>query len=255
MKLLFSEYKSDYSNYIFPYAIWALPDHNEHTAEILDRGFLPSSYNLDRFYMCRHVRVNLEEYTPSSENRRILRKGQNISFGLIEQKDYEFSEKRRKFCKSYADEKFGRDIMTNEKLDRLFTSPVCSHVMSFIDDASQKEAGIVVLHLEHPKAAFYYYAFYDLNHANKSLGMYMMTATVGFMKERGFRNIYLGSCYSRNALYKTQFKGFEFWNGFRWSKDVKELKYLIDRDANDVDKHLLENPEFIEKFYPHGVEK
>ncbi len=255
MKLLFSEYKSDYSNYIFPYAICAIPEQNEQSADILDRGFLPGSYNLDRFYMCRHIRVKLADYAPSSENRRILRKGEGVSFSLVGSKDFELTKERQQFCKNYADVKFGRDVMTNEKLERLFSSPVCSHVMLFTDAGTRQEVGIVVLYLENPRAAFYYYAFYDLNHANKSLGMYMMTATVGLLQEAGFQHLYLGSCYSRNALYKTQFKGVQFWNGFRWSMDIEELKYLIDRDANDVDKHLLETKEYLEKFYPQGVDK
>ena len=70
MKLLFSEYKSDYNNYIFPYAIWAIPEQKETPALIFNKGFLPSSAELGRFYMCRHLRVRLGQFTPSSENRR-----------------------------------------------------------------------------------------------------------------------------------------------------------------------------------------
>jgi len=59
MKLIFSENRSDYSNYIFPYAIWAIPEANETPAKIFARGFLPSSRDLDRFYLCRQIRINL----------------------------------------------------------------------------------------------------------------------------------------------------------------------------------------------------
>ena len=79
MKLLFSEHKPDYGNYIFPYAIWAVPERGESPADIFNAGFLPSSRNLDRFYLCRHVRVNLEKFKPSSENRRVLRKGESVA--------------------------------------------------------------------------------------------------------------------------------------------------------------------------------
>ena len=78
MKLLFSEAKADYANYIFPYAVWAFPEAGETPADLFNAGFLPSSRNLDRFYMCRHVRVRLAQFTPSSENRRILRKGEGL---------------------------------------------------------------------------------------------------------------------------------------------------------------------------------
>ncbi|HZL78291.1 MAG TPA: hypothetical protein VFC17_05510, partial [Candidatus Limnocylindrales bacterium] len=59
MKLLFSEQNSDYEHYQFPYAIWAVPEPGETPSDIFNAGFLPSSRNLDRFYLCRQVRVNL----------------------------------------------------------------------------------------------------------------------------------------------------------------------------------------------------
>ena len=82
--------------------------------------------------------------------------------------------------------------------------------------------------------------------------MFMMTSALQHVQKLGYNFIYLGSCYSRNALYKTQFAGFQFWNGFRWSDNLLELKYLIQRDSQDVDKHLLETPEFIDEYYPKG---
>ena len=60
MKLLFSEAKADYGNYIFPYAIWAFPEAGETAADLFQCGFLPSSRELDRFYLCRQVRVASE---------------------------------------------------------------------------------------------------------------------------------------------------------------------------------------------------
>ena len=87
MKLVFSESQPDYGHYIFPYAIWAFPEPGETPADFFDRGFLPSSRELDRFYLCRQVRVNLRQHRPSSENRRILRKGEGISARLIPRAD------------------------------------------------------------------------------------------------------------------------------------------------------------------------
>ncbi|RPH93758.1 MAG: hypothetical protein EHM72_16085 [Calditrichaeota bacterium] len=253
MKLLFSEYKSDYDHYIFPYAIWGFPEADETPAFFFDNGFLPSSRNLDRYYMCRHVRVKLKDFVPSSENRRILRKGENIAASQVERAAFEFNLSRREFCKQYADNRFGQEIMTLERLDGLFNSSVCTHVMIFTDQESQKEIGLVVLYLQAPAAGFYYYSFYDLNYLNRNLGMYMMTRCVLSLAEQGFEYIYLGSCYSRNALYKTQFAGFQFWNGFRWSENLEELKYLISRDSGAVDRHLLEDSEYQQLYYPHGI--
>lgn len=253
MKLLFSEARSDYQHYIFPYAIWAVPEAHETPADVFNRGFLPNSPNLDRFYLCRNIRVELDKYQPSSENRRILRKGGNIAFKLILRSDFDFTPQWREFCKSYADAKFGQDVMSYERLDKLMSSPIISHLVIFTDNASGKDIGLVMLYLQQPAMAFYYYAFYDLQFPADHLGMFMMTAAAGLMKEQCIAFLYLGSCYSRSALYKTQFPGVQFFNGNQWSKNIAELKYLIDKDNNVITKHLLENEEYRQLYYPEGI--
>jgi hypothetical protein len=248
MKLLFSEAKATYEHYVFPYAIWAFPEPGESPGDIFEQGFLPSSRDLDRFYLCRHVRVALKKYRVSSENGRILRKGGGISLKLTPRGEFDFSGARREFYKSYADIKFGKDVMSYERLDSLFGGRITSHVLLFTDDRTGHEVGAVTLYLEPGKMAYYYYAFYDLNYYPRNLGMFMMTSAVSLFREAGYQHLYLGSCYLENALYKTQFKGAEFFNGVRWSSDLKELKYLIERGRKEPREHLLETEAYREKF-------
>ena len=253
MRLLFSEVKSDYSHYLFPYAVWALPEKNESPGLMFQRGFLPSSRQLDRFYLCRHVRVNLKSFSPSSENRRILRKGEAIEVRLLPRQDFDFSPAWQDFCLRYAEAKFGAAVMSRERLLQLFSSPIVSHLLLYRDRDRDLDVGLATLYCEAPAMAFYYYAFYDLDYFRRNLGMVMMTRAVSRMQQHGLEYIYLGSCYSRNALYKTQFSGAEFFNGFCWSGDLRQLKALIERDQGPVTCHLLENGEFMDDFYPGGV--
>ena len=255
MKLLFSEQNSDYENYQFPYAIWALPEDGESPADIFDAGFLPSSRQLDRFYLCRQVRVNLAKFKPSSKNRRILRKGTGIEVKLVPREKFEYTPEQREFFKTYADIKFGKDVMSYERLDGLFSSPIISHLLVFTDTETGKEIGVATLYLEGKALAFYYYAFYDLNYYSRNLGMFMMTSAVTQFAERGMKHLYLGTCYSDSALYKTQFAGAEFFNGFRWSDNLKELKFLLHRDLKELPMHLLETEEYREIFYQGKIEK
>ena len=255
MKLLFSEQNSDYANYQFPYAVWAVPEEGEKPAEIFDAGFLPSSRYLDRFYLCRQVRVNLAKFKPSSENRRILRKGAGIEVKLVTREKFNYTPERREFFKTYADIKFGKDVMSYERLDALFASPIISHLLVFTDAATGKEVGVATLYIEGKSLAFYYYAFYDLNYYARNLGMFMMTSAVTLFAGRSTKHLYLGSCYSNSALYKTQFAGAEFFTGFRWSDNLKELKFLLRRDQKELRQHLLETEEYRELFYQGKMEK
>ena len=255
MKLLFSEQKSDYNQYLFPYAIWAVPEAGEAPADIFNAGFLPSSRNLDRFYLCRQVRVNLVKFRPSSENRRILRKGEGIRIELVPRAQFDYTPERRQFFKSYADIKFGKDTMTFERLDSLFHSPIISDLLVFTDAKTGGEIGVATLYVEGEELAYYYYAFYDLNYYARNLGMFMMTSAAVRFAERACKQLYLGTCYSPTALYKTQFAGAEFFNGFRWSGDLNELKFIIQRDKGEVRQHLLETEAYREQFYQGDLGK
>lgn len=255
MKLLFSEAKPDYPHYVFPYAVWAFPERGEKPSHLFDHGFLPSSPMLDRYYMCRHVRVALKDFKLSSENRRILRKGEGITFQLEPRKKFDYTPARRAFFKAYADAKFGNEVMTEARLDRLFASKIVSHILRFTDTATQQDVGFVTLFLQKPQLAYYYYAFYDLSYASRNLGLHMMTSAVDLLAREGFENLYLGTCYSTNAQYKTQFAGAEFFNGLRWSRNLKELRHLIDRQTKSSPEHLWESDEFRKMFYPEKTDE
>lgn len=255
MKLLFSEAKPDYAHYIFPYAIWAFPEPGETPADLFNAGFLPSSRQLDRFYLCRQIRIALGKFTPTSENRRILRKGETITAQLIPRAEFEFTTARREFCKRYTDAKFGTSGMSYERLDSLFHSPVNSHVLRFTESATGAEVGLATLYVEGDRMAFYYYAFYELAHANRSLGLFMMTTAIKHFAERGSGQLYLGSCYSDSALYKTQFPGCEFFNGNRWSDNLAELKFILKRSQGELTQHLLEDAEYRQTCAPQELAK
>src|SRR5436190_11575301 len=178
MKLLFSEQNSDYDHYQFPYAIWAVPEPGETPADIFNAGFLPSSRQLDRFYLCRQVRVDVGQFKPSSENRRILRKGAGIEVKLVPRAQFDYTPERRQSFKTYADIKFGKDVMTFERLDSLFESPIISHLLVFSDAKTGGEIGAVTLYIEDKELELYYYGVYDLNYYARNLGVFVVTSAV-----------------------------------------------------------------------------
>jgi hypothetical protein len=252
MKIFLSESAADYSRYLYPYVVWALREEGEAPADLFNAGFLPSAKNLKQFGLCRNVRIDLAKFSPSSENRRILRKGTGIVMKLVPRAEFELTPARKEFYLNYAAVRYGAGVMPAERLELVFSPPVCTHLLVFTDAATGTELGATVLYLEPPRVAFYRFSFYDLNHANRSLGLYLMTAAVEFFVAEKFQHLYLGTCYSERALYKTQFAGMEFFNGFRWSQNLAELKFLVRRDPQ---KHLLESAEYRDEFFAGDAEK
>ncbi len=243
MKLLFSEAGPDYAHYLYPYVVWGFLEPGETPADAFAAGFLPATPQLERFYLVRQLRVPLAEWKPNTENRRVLRKAESLRCELIPRAEFDYSAARREAWLAFAETKFGAGVMPGERLDRLMNGRVISHLLLFTDIATGEEAGTALLFLEAPRLAFYYYAFYRLTPETKHVGMAMMTRAVEHFAQGGYGHLHLGTCYSERALYKAQFEPLEFFNGFRWSRNLDELKHLI-RTA-PVDKHRLETAEFL----------
>jgi hypothetical protein len=224
--------------------VWAIPEPGDTPADLYAAGFHPAAPDLGRFALCRHLRLPLPGWKPSSENRRILRKGEGLRLLLHRRADYAYTADRRRRWLEFAAQRFGPGVMPGERLDGLLGGRVVTHLLACHDAArDDREVATVLLYLEPPRMAHYYYAFYDLDHANHSLGLCLMTAAAAFFRDAGFQHLFLGTCYSESALYKTQFDGVEFFNGIAWSADLRQLKFLVRRDARS--RHLLEEPEFL----------
>lgn len=250
MKLLFAEATPDYAHYCYPYAVWGFLEPGETPADAYAAGFLPGLPSLEQFYLARQLRVPLAGWAPSSENRRVLRKAVGLRCELVPRADFAYTDARRDAWLAYAAAKWGEGIMPRERLDRLMAGAVVSHVLHFTD-AAGADAGSALCYVEAPRVAHYYYAFYPLSAETKHHGMAMMTHAVACFAGRGVEHLHLGTCYSEMALYKTQFEPLEFFNGFRWSRDLAELKHLV-RAPLPEGKHRLETPEF-QAFQPGAL--
>jgi arginyl-tRNA--protein-N-Asp/Glu arginylyltransferase len=253
MKICFSEGESDYKNYIFPYAVWALREKNDVAADFFPLGFLPSAGDLSRFYLCRQLRVLLPKFAPTSENRRVLKKNPTLEAKLMEKKDFEFTPERRKLCEAYAAERFGPEVMPWKRIRTRFDAPMTSHVILYtLSDTltgKSEEVGIVFILALDGAVAFYSNAFYNLKYFKQSLGMAMMIKAAEIFHAGKFGGLYLGSCYSSASLYKTNFSSVEFFNGNFWSGDMDELKYILRRSEKENPTcHLLEDEGYL-KFH------
>jgi hypothetical protein len=228
MKLIFTEAKSDFHNYIYPYNILAIPDKGEPPSALINRGFLvsPSSRKTAKYTLVRSIRIRLENFTIHSKNRRVIRKNEGITCELIPRQNFSYSPAWQDLCKTFADARFGSNIMSTERLSRIFTSEFLTHLMVFTDTATNRAVGILLLYVEEP-IVYCLLPFYDLAYMEHHLGMYQAVKAVQHFADQGYTFFYFGSGYGDKALYKTQFRGTEFFSGHSWSDDLAELKQRI----------------------------
>ena len=244
MKLFFSEFKADYDKYHFPYQVWLLKEEGEEESKIYENGFLPIRSLPNVYYLCRGLRVDLSQFGLSSENRRILKKTENFSAQLIPLSQFNYDVQVQKLCRDYAEQRLGKDSFPVPAIRSVFIGQVYNQVFIF-KDQDQKPVGYAVC-FTNEKFLQYAHAFYDLNFLKESLGARMILEAVNWAKENNRQYAYLGTCYDEGALYKTEFSGVEFFNGFAWSRNLEELKALIKRESSE---YLLKDKDYLENFH------
>jgi hypothetical protein len=237
MKIFFSEYLNDYSTYTFSYAVYCLPEAENETALIYQKGFLPFtaklSFKKDIFYLARSVRINLENFSDTSENRRvnnIIAKLDNIEIYITKKEDFTINQSFIDFCVQFAEERFTGGNMNRERLNYLLGRKNLTHIITFKSPA--RTYAYVLSHIS-GEMLHYWFAFYDTDFINYSLGKWIMWRTISLAKEQGLQYVYLGTCYTPKGMYKVRdHKGAGFFDGAGWNQDLKLLKKLCENDVS-----------------------
>lgn len=224
MKLLFSENLPIYEEYLFPYSVYGLAEPDDSYDKIYGAGFIHTRIEKGVYYLARSTRINLAEFELSSENRRIKRKVEELEVDVADLSTFKYDFSIGKFAKDFYDTKFGKGTMSAQKMKWIFTSRAFTHVLVY---RYQSEVIGYCPIIKSDKILHYAYPFYSLDVDNPNLGMGMMLLAIEWAKENGLDYIYLGTAYSDTSLYKSQFNGFEYFTGWKWSNDLDMLKEII----------------------------
>lgn len=232
MKIVCGEFAHDYARYAFGYTLHAETEPGEAVAPIYAAGFLPASSDPsvhNRFYMARSIRVPLEMYAPTSENRRILKKfdgqfdAESLSREVLSQ-----SEPFKECFLSYFADRHGQGVMTRERLDGILASDIPLQGVQYSHNGTPVA---YVLEVDEEDFSHYWFSCYDTSYAGSSLGMWLMLDAVRRAKAAELRHLYLGTAYGEKGRYKMNITPLEYWNGTTWDADAKRLKQLVTEDV------------------------
>lgn len=197
-----------------------IDDSAETISRMYNNGFVFTRIDKGIMQQTRSVRIDLSKFELSSENRRILRKGEKI---LIEKKEIPYSKyswEIGKLAKDFYDKKTDHAFSAN-KIKELLTTP-----HNFNTLYSFSGFGYAICY-ENNSILHYSYPFYDLEKAGKDMGLIMMTKTIAEAQTLGLKYVYLGSLQRPNDTYKLQFSGIEWFDGKSWSDDLEEVKKVL----------------------------
>ncbi len=191
-----------------------------------EHGFVFTRLNRGHMTQTRSVRVDLDKFELSSENRRVLKKTENIRLENVPLPHPNYNWHIHKLGYDFYSNKFGPKTFSANKIKELITDKKSNFNSLLLYSLEEKPIGYCIC-FENSDWFHYGYPFYDLKTVINNLGIGMMTKAIIQAKENGKKFICLGSARNSAAIYKLQFSGVEWFDGKKWSADLEELKKIL----------------------------
>lgn len=208
-----------------------LTDLNENNiTELYSKGYVFTRVKKGLFNQTRSLRIKLDNFVLNSENRRVLKKLENLNLEFLSLPYPNYSWEIHKMGKDFYTIKFGDGTMSASKIKEMFLEIDKSNMNSCFKYTLNKAPAGYALTYSNNSIVHYAYPFYDLNvPKDLSIGMGMMIKAILWAKENNKNYIYLGSVIDQKAKYKLQFGGVEWFNTDtqKWENDLEKLKQLI----------------------------
>lgn len=206
------------------YLNWAqekITDHSpENISRLYNEGFVFTRIDKGVMHQTRSVRIDLKKFSLSSENRRILKKGEEIVIKENTIPYLKYDWQLGKFAKDFYDKKAGGSFSVNKIKVLLTEEHNFNTLFSFSD------FGYAICY-KNNSILHYSYPFYDLEKASKDMGLIMMIKAIEYAQANGLQYVYLGSLQRPTDTYKLQFSGMEWFDGKVWSGDMEGVKTLL----------------------------
>ncbi|PCH91483.1 hypothetical protein COB80_02475 [Candidatus Kaiserbacteria bacterium] len=236
MNFFSSEFAHNYGTYSFGYCNYCECEEGDRVSEIYDKGYLPYSGSSDvwkTYYMARSARIDLPQWEPNSENRRVLRAHEHSFTRTVhDSKSFVTDETFMEFCLSYFERHHGAHTMPRERLEHILQDSL-THIVEYRTE--EKLAGYVFL-VQTSEMTHVWFYFYAPEFAKSSFGMWFLLNEAQIAQEAGATHFYIGTTYGDKSKYKTNFSNLEFWDGRTWLQDTKnrEMKTRIHNDHLDL---------------------
>lgn len=216
----------------------------ENISNLYADGFVFTRRGKGEMDQTRSVRIDLTKFELSSENRRVLKKTDEITLVTIPLPYSDYHWSIGKLAKDFYTTKFGDGTFSANKVKEVLTDADNSNfnlLLSYSSPYKGELEGVVKANQSEISALgyaicytnkdmlHYSYPFYELTNVSQftNIGIGMMTKAIVWAKDNGKKYVYLGSAQRPTDTYKFQFSGAEWFDGEKWSGDVEDLKKTL----------------------------
>ena len=170
----------------------------------------------------------LTSFSPTSENRRILKKFDGkFTVEVLDRTALKESAAFKDCFLTYFADRHGQSVMTKERLEGILATTLPLRGLRYAENGVEVA---YVLEIADGDFSHYWFSCYDMAYAGSSLGMWLMLDAVRRAQGEGREHLYLGTAYGDKGRYKMNITPLTFWDGDGWNADEKRLKRLISED-------------------------
>jgi len=200
----------------------------ENINALYNRGFVFTRPAKGLMKQTRSLRIDLSKFELSSENRRILKKTEDLRLKIEDLPYKDYTWQIGKMAKDFYDTKFGVGTFSANKIKELMTDQSKSNFNKLLVYEFLPFNPIAYSICQETNELLHYsYPFYNLQSSILNLGMSMMLRAILYAQENKKKYIYLGSAQRPTDVYKLQFKGLDWFDGKKWITDLEELKNIL----------------------------
>ncbi len=189
----------------------------EDIEDLYNKGFLFTRKAPNQLYSTRSARIDLEKFSLTSENRRVLRKTDHLVLSnhpLPIPKD-KYNWKIHKIGKTFYSTKFGDATFSASKIRELLRSKHNFNLL-LTYQMNSEDVGYCIC-MQKNNIIHYSYPFYRLDINTNNIGMGMILQAIKYSLEQKYSYFYLGSITRSTDSYKKQFKGLEIFENNTWN--------------------------------------
>lgn len=179
----------------------------------------------NEMHQIKSLRLDLKNFSLSSENRRILRKNEDFQIKVLdlpldmEKYDWHIHAVGSEFYRT----RFGAHIFSANKIKELITDPLRSNFnrLVILQDKKNNHSIGWCIGFEAMDLFHYCYPFYELEYFQQGIGMTMLLKAALWARDKNISQFYLGSIWNQKAKYKLQLQPTFFFDGQLWQSTSK----------------------------------